>query len=199
MQSFGGNESQASVRSRMPIQSQIQGQAQNWLPPHGVMQGYDPGGFFCEMLRAGLPADPTLTLLMSRLAALPIDSLRQRSTDAERDLLERGITFTVYSDATAIDRILPFDLIPRVITAAEWRQLEDGVTQRVRALNMFLYDIYHERKILADKVVPTELVLGNAAYCQAMVGFDVPFNTYVHVCGTDIVRDQTGAVPRAGG
>ncbi|WP_428488512.1 circularly permuted type 2 ATP-grasp protein [Rhodopila sp.] len=157
------------------------------------MHGYDPGAFFCEMLRPGSPPDATLTLLMARLAALPIQSLRQRATEAERDLLERGITFTVYSDATAIDRILPFDLIPRVLTPTEWQQIDTGVTQRVRALNMFLYDIYHERKILADKIIPAELVLNNPGYCQAMVGFDVPFNTYVHVCGTDIVRDETGA------
>ena len=101
-------------------QTQVQSQLQSQLQPHGTMQGYDPGAFFCEMLRPGQPQHPTLTLLLSRLAALPIDSLRQRAADAERDLLERGITFTVYSDATAIDRILPFDLIPRVITPAEW-------------------------------------------------------------------------------
>ena len=167
-------------------------QRQTHAQKHGTMQGYDPASFFCEMLRPGQPEHPTLTLLLSRLAALPIASLRQRAADAERDLMERGITFTVYSDATAIDRILPFDLIPRVITPNEWQQIETGVIQRVRALNMFLYDIYHERKILADRIVPAELVLKNAGYCQAMVGFDVPFNTYVHVCGTDIVRNEDG-------
>jgi len=171
-------------------QSQVQSQSQG--TPHGTLQGYDPNSFFCEMLRPGQPQHPTLTLLLSRLAALPIASLRHRAQEAERDLLERGITFTVYSDATAIDRILPFDLIPRVITPTEWHQIETGVIQRVRALNMFLHDIYHDRKILADKIVPAELVLKNAGYCQAMVGFNVPFNTYVHVCGTDIVRDETG-------
>jgi uncharacterized circularly permuted ATP-grasp superfamily protein len=176
----------------MPVGAASQSQSQSQLQPHGTMQGYDPNSFFCEMLRPGQPEHPTLTLLLSRFAALPISSLRQRAADAERDLLERGITFTVYSDATAIDRILPFDLIPRVITPSEWNQIETGVTQRVRALNMFLRDIYHERKILADKIVPEELVLKNAGYCQAMVGFNVPFNTYVHVCGTDIVRDETG-------
>ncbi len=160
--------------------------------PHGSMQGYGPGKFFCEMLRPGQPVHPTLSLLISRLAALPIASLRQRAADAERDLLERGITFTVYSDATAIDRILPFDLIPRVLTPSEWNHIETGVIQRVKALNMFLHDIYHGRKILADKIVPAELVLKNGGYCDAMVGFDVPYKTYVHVCGTDIVRDETG-------
>ena len=176
----------------MPAVGASQTQNQSQSQPHGTMQGYDPNAFFCEMLRAGQAQHPTLILLLSRLAALPIDSLRQRATEAERDLLERGITFTVYSDATAIDRILPFDLIPRVITPGEWQQIETGVKQRVRALNMFLYDIYHGRKILADKVIPAELVLKNPGYCQAMIGFDVPFNTYVHVCGSDIIRDEAG-------
>jgi uncharacterized circularly permuted ATP-grasp superfamily protein len=168
--------------------SQIQSQVQ----PLGVLHGYDPGPNFCEMLRPGMPPDPGLSLLLSRLAAMPIESLSRRSADAERDLLERGITFTVYSDATAIDRILPFDLIPRVITAQEWQQIETGVIQRVRALNMFLHDIYHDRRILADGIIPPALVLNNAGYCRAMVGFTPPLDTYVHVCGIDIVRDDKG-------
>ncbi len=176
----------------MPFPAGGQTQTQTASPPHGVLQGYDPGSLFCEMMRPGQPTHPALSLLLSRLAALPIDSLRRRAADAERDLLERGITFTVYSDATAIDRILPFDLIPRVLTPPEWQQIENGVIQRVRALNMFLYDIYHEQKVLKDGIIPRELVLGNHGYCPAMVGFNVPFNTYVHVCGTDIVRDESG-------
>jgi uncharacterized circularly permuted ATP-grasp superfamily protein len=158
----------------------------------GILAGYDPGSLFCEMLRSGQPSHPTLALLLQRLEHLEVDALRHRAADAERDLLERGITFTVYSDATAIDRILPFDLIPRVITADEWRTLEAGVIQRVRALNHFLHDVYHDQKILRDGIVPRELVLGNAGYCQAMIGFDPPHGTYVHVCGTDIIRDETG-------
>jgi uncharacterized circularly permuted ATP-grasp superfamily protein len=114
----------------------------------GVLAGYDPGSLFCEMLRRGQETHPALALLLDRLRQLPIPALRRRAVDAERDLLERGITFTVYSDATAIDRILPFDLIPRVLTADEWRVLEAGVVQRVRALNLFLHDVYHDQKIL---------------------------------------------------
>jgi uncharacterized circularly permuted ATP-grasp superfamily protein len=156
------------------------------------LQEYDPNAFFCEMLRLGRPSHPDLSFLRSRLEQLPISGLRTRAADAERDLLERGITFTVYSDATAIDRILPFDLIPRVITSDEWQQIETGVTQRVRALNMFLHDIYHGQKVLADRIVPKELVLGNACFSPTMVDFDIPFDTYVHVCGVDIVRDESG-------
>jgi uncharacterized circularly permuted ATP-grasp superfamily protein len=158
----------------------------------GVLAGYDPRGMFCEMLRPGEPLHPGLSLLRERLRHLPVEALRRRAADAERDLMQRGITFTVYSDATAIDRILPFDLIPRVITAEEWRTLEAGVTQRVTALNLFLHDVYHARKILADGVIPRELVLGNAAYREAMVGFDPPHGTYVHVCGIDVIRDHSG-------
>ena len=138
----------------------------------GLLADYDPGALFCEMLRPGQASHPALSLLLERLRDMPIEALRRRAADAERDLLERGITFTVYSDATAIDRILPFDLIPRVITADEWRTLEAGVIQRVRALNMFLHDVYHGQRILADGIVPRALVLGNAGYSQAMVGFE---------------------------
>src|SRR5271170_7564484 len=161
-------------------------------PRQGILGGYDPGELFCEMLRPGRPGDQALDLLLDRLAQLPVEALRRRAAEAQRDLLERGITFTVYSDATAIDRILPFDLIPRIITAEEWRTLEAGLIQRVRALNLFLHDVYHDQHILADGVVPRALVLGNAAYCKAMEGFDVPCGTYVHVCGIDIVRDEAG-------
>src|SRR6201992_3359852 len=132
---------ETSMQTSGGTQAQVQSQMQPQLQPHGTMQGYDPGKFFCEMLRPGHQQHPTLTLLLSRLSALPIESLRRRAIDAERDLLERGITFTVYSDATAIDRILPFDLIPRVITPDEWDLLESGGAQRVRARPLLLHDV----------------------------------------------------------
>lgn len=158
----------------------------------GVLAGYDPGELFCEMLRRGHAPDPAIAALVQRLGGLPLGLLRARAADAERELMERGITFTVYSDATAIDRILPFDLIPRVLTATEWRTLEAGVKQRVAALNAFLHDVYHNQHILKDGTVPAARVLGNPAYCRVMQDFDVPAGTYVHVCGIDIVRDHTG-------
>ena len=119
--------------------------------------------------------------------------LARRAKIAELELYNQGITFTVYSDKDAIDRILPFDLIPRVLTAREWDVLERGVRQRVAALNAFIWDIYHDQAILKDGVVPAHLVLGNANFRREMIGLDVPHGTYVHVCGTDIIRDQHGA------
>ena len=98
----------------------------------------------------------------------------------------------MYSEAEAIDRILPFDCLPRIITASEWRHIEAGVKQRVRALNSFLHDIYHDRRILREGVVPSALVLGNPNYRKEMEGFPIRFGTYVHICGIDIVRDRNG-------
>ena len=95
--------------------------------------------------------------------------LQRRAKDAERELYNLGITFTVYSDRDAIDRILPFDVIPRVISAGEWAAVEAGVVQRVTALNMFLHDIYHDQKILKDGIIPADLVLGNANYRPEMM------------------------------
>ncbi|PWC75569.1 hypothetical protein TSH64_12045 [Azospirillum sp. TSH64] len=156
------------------------------------MSSYNPGLYFDELFGAmDLPAEHT-ALIRQRLAALDFDELRRRAQDAERELYNLGITFIVYSDKDAVDRILPFDVIPRVISAPEWKHLEAGVKQRVTALNLFLHDIYHDQKILKDGVIPRDLVEGNHNFRPQMIGLDVPFNTYIHIMGTDLVRDRHG-------
>ena len=154
---------------------------------------YDAGPYFCELTSplAPLETDPA-THLRTRIAAIGLDALRNRARLAADDLVNLGITFTVYSDATAIDRILPFDCIPRIITAREWTMLEAGVTQRVQAINLFLGDIYNARRIVKDGVVPAALIYNNSNYRPEMEGFPVRFGTYVHICGIDLVRDQAG-------
>ena len=153
---------------------------------------YDAGAYFCELTaRAG--DGGAIDRIRSRVAAIGLDTLRARAAGAEHDLINLGITFTVYSEAEAIDRILPFDCLPRIVTAAEWQRLEAGVKQRVRALNSFLQDIYHDRRIIKAGVIPAALVLGNPNYRPEMEGFAVRFGTYVHICGIDIVRDRHGA------
>ena len=152
---------------------------------------YDAGAYFCEL--TARPGDGgAIERIRRRVSSIGLDALRTRAAGAEHDLINLGITFTVYSEAEAIDRILPFDCLPRIITASEWRRIEAGVKQRVQALNCFLADIYHERHILKDGVVPASLVLGNPNYRPEMQGFPVPFGTYVHICGVDIVRDRHG-------
>jgi len=154
--------------------------------------GYDPGPYFCELGSNRVGDAGAGARIRSRIGALGLDALRSRARAAETDLFNLGITFTVYSEANVIDRILPFDCIPRLITAAEWRHLEEGVRQRVAALNAFLDDIYHAQRILADRVVPADLVRGNPGYRPEMEDFPVRFGTYVHICGIDIVRDERG-------
>ncbi len=130
--------------------------------------------------------------LEARLAKIGLDALRGRAAAAETELIDLGVTFTVYSDATAIDRILPFDCIPRIITHGEWDLLERACIQRVTALNLFLGDIYAKAQIVKDGIVPAELIFGNANFRPEMQDFPVPHGTYVHVCGIDIIRDEQG-------
>jgi len=153
---------------------------------------YDPGRFFCELTARRSGAGPVPEWLIQRLAGIGLEALRTRAKGAETDLIDLGVTFTVYSDATAIDRILPFDCIPRVLTHSEWALLERACIQRVAALNAFLGDIYGAGHIVRDVVIPAELVYGNANYRPEMKDFPVPHGTYVHVCGIDIIRDEFG-------
>src|SRR5215468_6726354 len=117
---------------------------------------YDPLGFYCEMLQSA--ASRTVR---ERLSGLSIDALMQRAASANVELFNLGITFTVYSDAKTIDRILPFDVIPRILSSEEWQYIESGIIQRITAINLLLDDIYHNQSILRDGVVPPELILGN--------------------------------------
>lgn len=151
---------------------------------------YDPDGWYCE-LQGHDRAEQTAEI-KSRLYEMELASLRQRASDAERELFNLGITFTVYSDREAIDRILPFDVIPRLLTREDWDTIESGAKQRITAINLFLDDIYHDEKILKDGVVPEELIKSNAYYRPEMQGIKVPHGTYVHICGTDLVRNEHG-------
>jgi uncharacterized circularly permuted ATP-grasp superfamily protein len=144
-------------------------------------------GYYCELTDA-----PAAAPVRDRLGALSIEDLHRRSAAAEAELYNLGITFTVYSDKDAIDRILPFDVIPRVLSALEWRQIETGVVQRVAALNLLLEDLYHDQRILRDGVLPSDLILRHAQFRPEMQGLDLPHRTYVHICGTDIIRGADG-------
>lgn len=162
----------------------------NSAAPGGVLSDYDQTSFFCEMFgKRGLKHTREIR---ARIDQLDFAGLRRRSQDATQELLNLGITFTVYSDKDAIDRVLPFDIIPRVLSTADWETIRTGVEQRVAALNLFLHDIYHKGHVFRDGVIPEDLVIGNANYRDEMVGVDLPHKTYVHICGTDIVRDDKG-------
>ncbi|MCP4330823.1 MAG: circularly permuted type 2 ATP-grasp protein [Alphaproteobacteria bacterium] len=157
-----------------------------------MLAGYDAAGFYCELCGTGDSPPVHTAAIRACLDAMDFGELQRRAEDVARELYNFGITFTVYTDREAIDRILPFDVIPRVLANDEFARIEAGVIQRVATLNAFLHDIYHDAKVVNDGVVPKELIYGNPNYRAAMVGIDVPCNTYVHICGTDLVRGADG-------
>jgi uncharacterized circularly permuted ATP-grasp superfamily protein len=132
--------------------------------------------------------------LMEQLAALEQSELLERQTLAELDILTMGITFTVYSDGRGIDRAWPFDIIPRVIAADEWRRVEAGLTQRLRAINMFIDDLYHDQRIVADGVFPAELLEHSVNFRPECVGASPVHGVWAHISGSDLVRDADGTM-----
>lgn len=167
-----------------------------------LVAGYDTGGFFDEMFMPGheVSADvrgvvprPHYRALFAQLAGLSASDLRRASDLANRSFLHQGITFTVYSDLEhGTERIFPFDLIPRLIPPDEWRVIESGLQQRIRALNLFIHDIYHDANILRDRVVPRGLIVRARHFRREVVGVSVPHDLYIHIVGSDLVRDRQG-------
>jgi len=141
--------------------------------------------------RAGEPR-PHCQALYQDLLAASVPELRDHQSEAEKTFLTQGITFTVYGDTQGTERIFPYDLLPRLITAAEWRVLEEGLTQRLTAINLFLTDIYHQGRILSEGIVPRELVYSCKHFRREMRGVDVHRDIYVSIAGTDLVRLESG-------
>ena len=117
-----------------------------------------------------------------------LNRLRRKSKDAEEFFRRIGITFNVYGQDEADERLIPFDIVPRIIAAREWAKLERGIEQRVRAINAFLHDLYHRQEIIRAGRIPKELIAGNAAFCPEMIGVSPPGGIYTHIVGVDLVR-----------
>jgi len=157
-----------------------------------LTSGYEPGAFFDEMFEAPTEPRPHYRDLYDHLSKLTAATFDERRQAADVSFLRQGIGFTVYDDDEGIERIFPFDLIPRVLPHGEWDLLERGLTQRVLALNHFLQDVYGPQRIFADRRIPAELVFGAAHFRRELVGFAVPKQIYAHITGTDLVRDLNG-------
>jgi uncharacterized circularly permuted ATP-grasp superfamily protein len=157
-----------------------------------MLEPYEHDGFFDEMLDSGGQPRPHYRKLRQHFKALKAQEfdLKRRSVDVA--FLRQGITFNVYGDEAGTEKIFPFDLLPRIIPAKEWEYLERGLTQRITALNLFLHDIYHEQRILKDGVIPAHYVLSGKHFRREFAGFNVPKDIYIHVCGTDLIRDGSG-------
>ena len=126
------------------------------------------------------------------LQQLSVADLQQKEKIASELFMNQGITFTVYSDNEGIERIFPFDIIPRIITNAEWVKIEKGIKQRLKALNLFLKDIYSEQQIIKDGIIPTELIASCPHYMREVYGIQVPYDIYVHISGIDLIRGADG-------
>lgn len=153
---------------------------------------YLPENFFDEMFRAPGEVRPHYQKLLERFQSMDTSEFERKRALADTSFLNQGITFTVYNDSQGTEKIFPFDLIPRIIPADEWEYLERGLTQRIIALNLFLHDIYHEQRILKENVIPKEYVLSAAHFRPEFMGFNVPKDIYIHICGTDLIRDNDG-------
>jgi uncharacterized circularly permuted ATP-grasp superfamily protein len=161
---------------------------------HLVLNGsYALDGFYDEMFAAPGQVRSHYGALCERLGRMTVESFDERRRQADASFLNQGITFTVYHEEQGVERVFPFDLVPRIIPREEWERIERGLEQRVRALNLFLHDVYHGQRILRDRRIPGELVFGARHFRREMMGVDVPRDVYAHVVGTDLVRGEDGA------
>ena len=135
---------------------------------------------------------PHAEALYEALTMLPAEELQRRQQTCEQSFLHQGITFTVYGHQESTEKIIPTDLLPRIIPGSEWDKLEAGLRQRILALNLFLKDVYNDGRILSDGIVPYDLVYGSKHYLRQMRGVQVPLDSYVNVCGTDIISREDG-------
>ncbi len=155
---------------------------------------YEPGDFFDELIEPDNQARPDAAPLVEVINRLPSGDLLRRQAAIERSLHRMGITFTVYGDTSGTEKIFPFDIVPRVVGWMMWRHVEAGLKQRIKALNLFLDDVYNAKEILREGLIPRDLVENASTYLQPCVGLKPPGGVWCHVTGTDLIRDADGAV-----
>jgi uncharacterized circularly permuted ATP-grasp superfamily protein len=159
-----------------------------------TFSGYALDDFFDEMIAENGRARTAAGALSRAIETLPPGELAVRQAAAERALMQMGITFNVYGADAGVEKIFPFDLVPRVVSATEWNRLEKGLKQRIQALNLFINDLYHGQKILKDGVVPREIILSAKSFRQQCVGWKPPRGIWCHITGTDLVRHRDGQI-----
>jgi len=155
---------------------------------------YEIGEFFDEIFGENGQPRASARTLVNNIENLPEGELLNLQRSAERALLQMGITFNVYGESAGVEKIFPFDLVPRIVPTVEWTRIERGLKQRITALNLFISDLYHHQKILKDGIVPKEIVFSAKAYRKECVGFKPPRGIWCHVTGTDLVRHRDGQV-----
>ena len=157
-----------------------------------LFEGYANENYFDEMFESTGEVRPHYDTLLARYTGMSSEEFQKKRDHANNAFLTQGVTFTVYNDQEGTERIFPFDLIPRIIPRAEWEHVQRGLSQRITALNMFLHDIYHDQKIVHDGIIPADVIYSAAHFRPEFMGFDVPKDIYIHICGSDLIRDQNG-------
>jgi uncharacterized circularly permuted ATP-grasp superfamily protein len=160
--------------------------------PAPLLTAYSQESFFDEMLNSGGEVRSHYRRFRELFQSLSAKDFEVKRQSVDLAFLRQGITFNVYGDSAGTEKIFPFDLLPRVIPTREWEFLERGLVQRITALNLFLHDIYHEQRILKDEVIPPSYVLSGKHFRREFVNFNVPRDIYIHICGTDLIRDEKG-------
>ena len=153
---------------------------------------YNPGDFYDEVFEAMGKPRPPAGFLVSTLESMAEGELARRQLAAEKAFLDLGITFNVYNSNSGLERIFPFDILPRIIEASEWEFIERGLRQRIHALNLFLDDIYHDQRIVKDGIVPFDLIRSATGYRKECQGLNPPWGVWCHITGTDLVKDGDG-------
>lgn len=154
--------------------------------------GYQTEGFYDELFDAQGQPRPGADLVVERINGLAESELQRRQKAAERALLNLGITFNVYGKDASTERIFPFDIVPRIVQANEWKLLEEGLKQRIAALNSFIHDVYNDQKIIKDGIIPADLVLSADGFRKPCIGLQPPGGIWCHITGTDLVRHGDG-------
>ncbi|MDF0650334.1 MAG: circularly permuted type 2 ATP-grasp protein [Nitrospira sp.] len=153
---------------------------------------YDPEGFYDELYEEKGQPRPGSALLLRKFASLPEGELQKRQQAAERVILNMGMTFGVYGSADGHEQIFPFDIVPRIVSATDWEHIESGLRQRMRALNLFIDDVYHDQKILKNGVIPNDLIYSSKGFLQPCMGLHPPHGIWCHIAGIDLVRISDG-------
>jgi len=153
---------------------------------------YDPEDFYDELFKSKGKPRPGTKILINRLKSFPKGEILRRQKAAEAALFNMGVTFTVYSDESGIEKIFPFDILPRIVEPGDWENIEKGLKQRIYALNLFIDDVYHDQKIIKDGVIPKDILYSSKCFQPKCVGLNPPKGIWCHITGTDLVRDRDG-------
>ncbi len=162
------------------------------MEDYSLLSGYHVEPRVWDEMFATTGIRPAYQHFVSSIQNLSADEMTHKDELAKKLFMSQGITFTVYSSGEGIEKIFPFDIVPRILEAAEWEHIEAGIKQRLKALNIFLKDIYNQQFIIKDGIVPAKLIYSCPNFVRQMVNVDVPFDIYTHISGIDLIRDHDG-------